>query len=381
MDPVTGEKTKKKVKSERCGKGKRWRARYVDPNGVERSRSFDTKAAAQKYLDGDVTTKVVTGTWVDPDRSGVLFEVVAEKWFSTKKFRKPKTVAGYRSLLDTIILPRWGSVPLRDIEFEDVQEWVVTLSESGSARFQGRGLSASRVIQSYQVLSQILRFAIKAKRLALNPAEDVDLPSMMSGERRYLTHLEVMKLAMASGRFRPLVLTLAYTGLRFGEAIALRTADVVLDQRRIRVSRSATAVTGQGIVETDTKNHTSRVVPIPGLLAKDLENLLAGRRANALAFPSHKGGYLTSTEFRWVFDQAAREVGLAGVVPHGLRHTAASLAISAGGNIKVVQRMLGHKTATLTLDLYGHLFPDDLDAVADGMDSGARAAADYLRTA
>lgn len=381
VDPVTGEKTKKKVKSERCGKGKRWRARYVDPNGVERSRSFDTKAAAQKYLDGDVTTKVVTGTWVDPDRSGVLFEVVAEKWFSTKKFRKPKTVAGYRSLLDTIILPRWGSVPLRDIEFEDVQEWVVTLSESGSARFQGRGLSASRVIQSYQVLSQILRFAIKAKRLALNPAEDVDLPSMMSGERRYLTHLEVMKLAMASGRFRPLVLTLAYTGLRFGEAIALRTADVVLDQRRIRVSRSATAVTGQGIVETDTKNHTSRVVPIPGLLAKDLENLLAGRRAEALVFPSHKGGYLTSTEFRWVFDQAAREVGLAGVVPHGLRHTAASLAISAGGNIKVVQRMLGHKTATLTLDLYGHLFPDDLDAVADGMDSGARAAADYLRTA
>jgi integrase len=381
IDPVTGETTKKKVKSERYGKGKRWRARYVDPNGVERSRSFDTKAAAQKYLDGDVTTKVVTGTWVDPDRSGVLFEVVAEKWFSTKKFRKPKTVAGYRSLLDTIILPRWGAVPLRDIEFEDVQEWVVTLAESGSARFQGRGLSASRVIQSYQVLSQILRFAIKAKRLALNPAEDVDLPSMMSGERRYLTHLEVMKLAMASGRFRPLVLTLAYTGLRFGEAIALRTVDVVLDQRRIRVSRSATAVTGQGIVETDTKNHTSRVVPIPGLLAKDLENLLAGRRADALAFPSHKGGYLTSTEFRWVFDQAAREVGLAGVVPHGLRHTAASLAISAGGNIKVVQRMLGHKTATLTLDLYGHLFPDDLDAVADGMDSGARAAADYLRTA
>ncbi|MET8779837.1 tyrosine-type recombinase/integrase [Nocardia sp. NPDC004654] len=70
-----------------------------------------------------------------------------------------------------------------------------------------------------------------------------------------------------------------------------------------------------------------------------------------------------------------------GVVPHGLRHTAASLAISAGANIKVVQRMLGHKTATLTLDLYGHLFPDDLDTVAVGMDAGARAAADYLRTA
>lgn len=382
VDPVTGEKTVKKVKSEeRYGKGKRWRARYVDPNGVERSRSFDTKAAAQKYLDSDVTTKVVTGTWVDPDRSGVLFEVVAEKWYATKSFRKPKTVAGYRSLLNTTVLPRWGSVRLRDIEFEDIQEWVVSLSLSGSARFEGRGLSASRVIQSYQVLNQVLRFAIKAKRLAANPAEDVDLPTMMSGERRYLTHVEVMRVAMAAGRFRPLVLTLAYTGIRFGEAIALRTADVDLDGRRIRISRSATAVTGRGIVETDTKNHTSRAVPIPATLVVDLGKLLAGRRPDALVFPSQKGGYLTSKEFRWVFDQAARSAGLSGVVPHGLRHTSASLAISAGANIKVVQRMLGHKTATLTLDLYGHLFPDDLDAVADGMDAGARAAADYLRTA
>ncbi|MEA3532068.1 MULTISPECIES: tyrosine-type recombinase/integrase [Nocardia] len=73
--------------------------------------------------------------------------------------------------------------------------------------------------------------------------------------------------------------------------------------------------------------------------------------------------------------------GLDGMVPHGLRHTAASLAISAGANIKVVQKMLGHKTATLTLDLYGHLFDDDLDPVADAMNRGAlAAAADSLRT-
>ncbi|WP_460745670.1 tyrosine-type recombinase/integrase [Nocardia goodfellowii] len=382
VDPVTGKKKKEKVKSEeRFGKGKRWRARYVDPNGIERHRSFTVKNDAKKFLDSDVTTKVVTGTWVDPDRSGVLFEVVAEKWFATKKFRKPKTVAGYRSLLDTVVLPRWRAVPLREIEFEDIQEWVVNLSVSGSSRFEGRGLSASRVIQSYQVLGQVLRFAVKAKRLAVNPAEDIDLPSMLSGERRYLTHLEVMRVAQVAGRFRPLVMTLAYTGIRFGEAIALRVANVDVDNRRIRVSRSATRVTGAGMVETDTKNHTTRSVPVPRVLAEELKSLLSGRRPDAFVFGSHKGGHLTSTEFRWVFDQAAKDVGLEGVVPHSLRHTAASLAISAGANIKVVQKMLGHKTATLTLDLYGHLFPDDLDTVADGMDAGAKAAADQLRTA
>ncbi|CAM4474203.1 tyrosine-type recombinase/integrase [Nocardia ninae] len=382
-DPVTGEKSKKKVKSEeRFGKGKRWRARYVDPNGVERSQSFDTKIEAQRWIDSDVTTKVVTGTWVDPDRSGVLFSVVAEKWFATKKFRKPKTVAGYRSLLDTVVLKRWGSVPLRDIDFEDVQEWVVLLSESGSTRFKGQGLSASRVIQSYQVLGQVLRFAVKTKRLVSNPAVDVELPSTLAGERPYLTHLEVMRLGLAAGRLRPLVFTLAYTGIRIGEASALRVMDVDTTSRRIRVSRSATPVTGQGTVVTDTKNHTARTVPIPETLAKDLEKLMEGRELSAYLFPSEKdGGILEYNEFRRVFNEAAKMAGLKGLIPHGLRHTAASLAISAGANIKVVQRMLGHKTAMLTLDLYGHLFPDDLDVVAAGMEAGARAAADELRTA
>lgn len=161
--------------------------------------------------------------------------------------------------------------------------------------------------------------------------------------------------------------------------------DVDLVRRRIEVSRSATFVRRQGTVVTDTKNHMTRSVPVPvpvpDILAHEFEAILKGRRPDALVFPSHKGGHLESTEFRWVFDPAVKAVGLSGVVPHSLRHTAASLAISAGANIKVVQRMLGHKTAMLTLDLYGHLFPDDLDAVARGMDEGARTAADQLRTA
>ncbi len=77
---------------------------------------------------------------------------------------------------------------------------------------------------------------------------------------------------------------------------------------------------------------------------------------------------------RAVFDQASAAVGLEGLTPHALRHTAASLAIAAGADVKVVQQMLGHKSATMTLDLYGHLFPDRLDTVADAMDA-ARAAA------
>ena len=71
---------------------------------------------------------------------------------------------------------------------------------------------------------------------------------------------------------------------------------------------------------------------------------------NARVFPSRKGGFLPLGEYRWAFDHACDDVGIEGLVPHGVRHTTASLAISAGANVKVVQRLLGHATAAMTLD-------------------------------
>ena len=81
---------------------------------------------------------------------------------------------------------------------------------------------------------------------------------------------------------------------------------------------------------------------------------------------------------RRTFAPAAVRIDEPHLTPHGLRHTAASLAIAAGANVKVVQQMLGHKSASMTLDLYGHLFPDQLDDVADRLDVIGRAAAENL---
>jgi integrase len=86
-----------------------------------------------------------------------------------------------------------------------------------------------------------------------------------------------------------------------------------------------------------------------------------------VSFPSRKGGFLPLGEYRWAFDNACDEVGIEGLVPHGLRHTTASLAISAGANVKVVQRLLGHATDAMTLDRYGHLLDDDLSGVPDAL--------------
>ena len=189
--------------------------------------------------------------------------------------------------------------------FEDLQQWVSGLSVNGSTRFDGKGLSASRVIQAHQVVSQILRYAVKAKHLPANPADGIELPRKHEVEQRYLTHEQLHRLAVASGRLRTLVLVLGYCGLRFGEAAALRVGDVNLSARRIRVSRSVTNVTGMGLVEGPTKNHSARTVPVPKFLAPLIATEIEDRADDELVFPSRRGGYLTVGEVRWVFDPAA----------------------------------------------------------------------------
>jgi integrase len=373
--------TKRTVPSAREGVGLRWMARYVDSQGRERTKSFGRKSDAVSWLDNE-TTGHMTGTWADPKKTAVTFGAIAEKWISTKAHRSPKTVAGYRSLLDTIVLPRWRDVSLRDVQFEDLQVWVSSLSVDGSVRFEGKGLSASRVRQAHQLVGAVLKFAVKSRHLAVNPVEAVELPGLPETEQRYLTHDQLHRVAVASGRLRTLVLVLGYCGLRFGEAAALRVSDVDIEGRWITVRRSVTYVRKAGLIEGATKNHTTRKVPVPAFLARLIDTEISDRDDNALVFASARGGgYLTLGQARYTFAKAAAVVDkCAGVRLQDLRHTCASLAIREGANVKVVQKLLGHKTATLTLDRYGHLYPDDLHNVATAFDSAAATAADWLRT-
>jgi integrase len=113
------------------------------------------------------------------------------------------------------------------------------------------------------------------------------------------------------------------------------------------------------------KDYERREVPLPAFLIDDLAAHLAGRSLDELAFPWPCGMVLRNGNFRRnTFDTAAERAGLAGITPHGLRHTAASLAIAAGATMVVVQRMLGHSSPSVTLDAYSLLFADDLDTVA-----------------
>lgn len=198
-------------------------------------------------------------------------------------------------------------------------------------------------------------------------------------ERRYLTDAEVVRLATATHdhTLATLVLLLAYCGLRWSEAIGLRVSDVNMLRKRVHVNRAAVEVDGS-IEVGAPKSWEKRTVPFPTFLLGALERQCEGKSKGDLVFGDAEGNYLrrakTSEGAASWFARAVEEAQLERLTPHDLRHTAASLAISSGANVKAVQRMLGHKSAAMTLDTYADLFDDDLDDVANRLDERATAA-------
>ncbi|WNG79954.1 site-specific integrase [Mycobacterium sp. ITM-2016-00316] len=390
------------VCSGRHGRGHRWQARWVG-EGQERSKSFTKKVDAERHLRG-VVADLETGTYADPQRSAVTFSTVAESWLRTKQAanRAPKTIAGYRGLLDAVILPKWGDERLRDITHQRLQEWITFLATDPAARAHAKrdkdgkaiqtGLSPARVIQIHQVVSQVLGFALRAKHVATNAADHIELPSKPQNKGLALTHDQVHRLAQAmvnaekAVRYRSdttpaltspealgtMVRFLASSGLRYGECIALRVGDIDTKKRRVLVSKSVTHVRGQGLVEGDTKTHQARSVPILiTSLAEELSKLVAGRDPDEYLFPGPNGSAMPIGWFNARFIKAVEVLGVPGVTPHTLRHSAGSLALQSGASVATVQKLLGHRNATTTLNVYSHMLPDDFDNLAAAMDAAA----------
>lgn len=337
-----------------------WRAGYRGPDGREHSRSFVRKADAERWL-RDELHKQDRGLWIDPSAGAVPFEEYAESWFSGLTL-KPKTIAGYRSLLDSRILPVLGSIELRRITPALLRGWVADMAEVG--------LSASRMGQAKRVVGAVLSQAVEDGLIGRNPADTVKVSKTRAREQRYLTADQVTELAGAVGQRMDggdvLVKVLAYAGLRWGEAVALRGRQVDVLRRHVRIRESATLVNGQ-LIWGPPKTHRDRTVVIPRFLTDELARRIDG---DGLIFTSRNGQVLRTPNFlRRVWRPAVAECGLDDLVPHDLRHTAASLAISAGASVKAVQRMLGHASAQITLDRYSHLYDDDLEDLADSMDA------------
>jgi integrase len=218
-----------------------------------------------------------------------------------------------------------------------------------------------------------MKLAIETGYLVVNPVSAVKIARQSEPEMLFLDAEEVEHLASAIREpYATLVYLLAYGGLRWGEAAALRRKRCDLLRSRLEVAESLADVRGH-LHFGPTKTYRSRLVVVPGFLRDLLAEHLAryvDDDPSALVFTSPQGQPLRNTNFRrQVWYRAVAEAGLPdGLRIHDLRHTCASLLISQGAHPKAIQTVLGHSSITVTMDRYGHLFPSDMEALAAALD-------------
>jgi integrase len=270
----------------------------------------------------------------------------------------------------------------------DAERW---LAENETSKYRGGWVDplAGRITvrNAHQILGQILTAAIEAGRITTNPATGVCLPRIIEREMAFLTAEQVSQLADAiAPPYGTLILFAGWTGLRPGELAALKVRRLDLLRGTCEVAESVSEVDGV-LVWGPTKTYARRTIRLPRFLSDQLAAYLADRPhgPDDLVFSAPMGGPLREGKFMERFFRPAIEAANqrllmearrgqhAALLPerlrmHDLRHTAASLMIREGASIKAVQKTLAHKSAAVTLDRYGHLFPDELEQLAAQLD-------------
>jgi len=299
-------------------------------------------------------------------------------WMQSARVRRlrPSTLRGYQSLIDTHITPRLGKVRLDRLTPEQI--------EAAWADMLGTGLAPATVLYAHRVLSRSLRVAEQRHHILSNPAKLVDAPSVQRDEIEPYTREQARKiLAAARGRRNAARWSVALAiGLRQGEALGLRWADVDLESGRLTVRRALQRQKGKGLVLVDVKTKASeRVILLPASLLAEIK----AHRAEQLAERIHAGSAWVDHDL--VFAQPIgrpidsrrdwqdwRDLIADADVPtrrlHDARHTAATLMLLQGVDVKVVQQILGHSSSTLTRDTYQHVVPEIATDAAARIDEG-----------
>jgi integrase len=346
------------------GKGNQWRARYVDSNGKEHTRRFRYKTDANEWL------KQVTRSGVDiaPPVTGEWMVVQQYTLWIRKADIAETTRATRQHTWRAHVSNKWSELQVTKVAPQDVKAWVADLVDAGTG--------VPTIENALGVLRMVLKDAVDDGRLIRNPCDGINAPRRQHRSRAYLTHQQVEQLALAAGVDQGLVIRLlSYTGLRWGELAALSVGSVDMLRRRLQITQAVAEADGR-LEWKSPKDHERRSVPFPAFLADELGKQMVGKDREDLVFSASKGGPLRVSHWRPRVFNAARDSlkDFPKVTPHDLRHTAASLAVSAGGNVLALARMLGHEDPSLTLRTYADLFDSDLDALADVLDQHRTAA-------
>lgn len=334
-------------------KGRRYRVRYTKPDRKPTDRrGFRTKREAQVFLN-TVEVSKLEGNYVDPTKGKITVGELGAHWLKTVSV-KPSSRIVYETALRIHIYPEFGALAVNRVHRSQVRNWVSALSEKRKAR---------TVRRAHYVLQAVMQLAVDDHLISRNPASGTkNLPRLSHRKNVYLTYEQVEKVAQAAdehhlrqqrGRYGFVIYVAAYMGLRWNEIATLTPDDVDLKSRRVKVRAEV------------SKNGRERSVGYPKFMHDQFRALTLKAEPDGLLIPDLAE---PKNQESW-FLSVRKKAGLPeGFVFHDLRHSAASFAVSAGASVKVVQNMLGHSSAAMTLDVYSDLFDTDVDDVAERMD-------------
>lgn len=381
--------------------GGTFRARWRDPAGNQVSKSFATKREANAFL-AEIGTAIHKGTYVSPNAGKLRFRVYAERWSGSRNLTA-RTAERTASILRNHLLPKWGEWPIGGIDHLSVQKWVTQLEKT---------LAPATVGKCYSTFRTVLRSAMRARLISVDPTDGVVAPSTY--QPRPLTGtisreaFHAILLPAVPLDHRAMVAIGGGAGLRWGEAAGLPWDAVDLTRRQLNVGQVAVETAAEVTVRPYPKSRAAvRTIPLPDFLVRELKahrELTVGDTnpdPGSLVFPTRNGNPHRRSNFRrQVWRPALVRAGLLGRVAtvsdawcatwidhsgakqhrtfstereaighvvthaggglryHDLRHSYATWLVSDGVPVNVVQRVMGHEQASTTLNRYTHT-PDD----------------------
>lgn len=341
-----------------------WRARWRDADGKQRAQTFKRKVDADRF-DRKVHVDLERGDYIDPKASQLTVRSMADEWIAGAMNLRAGGRETYERDLRRYILPELGDRRLATLTPARIDAFLAAELDAG--------LAPSSVHRHYRTLRRMLQVAVDKGRIARNPCDPVTPPYVAPSEMRFLDVAQVEALAARIGaRYRAWVLVAAYGGLRWSELVGLRRRQV--DAARVTVAGQLVRRAGAWTWEEPKTRAGRRTITLPESVALEMKGHLddfSAHGPDGLVFPNGVGSPLLGPSFTGnVFKPALKRAGLDGKVRiHDLRHTAVALAIAAGAHPKAIQARMGHASITVTLDRYGHLFPEMDEAIAVGLDA------------
>jgi integrase len=369
-----------RVKTKQHGSTRRYQARYVDPAGRERSKTFPRKLDAQRWLD-EVTADLVTGRYVDPGAGRVTLRRFGERWLAAQTF-DPSTREAVASRLRVHVYPHLGSVELRNVRPSTVQGWL---------RGRQAELAPTYVRVLLANLSALLAAAVEDGLIPRNPCASSAVRAPKIDRRRIVpwTVEQVQAVTEAHPvRYRAVPLVGAGLGLRQGEVFGLAVEDVDFLRRRVVVRQQVKLLGGRPVL-APPKGGAEREVPLPDVVAVALaerirtfpprritlpwRTLDGDPREAELVFTTRESGPLIRNHYNphvWkpALETAELEPTRANGM-HALRHHYASALLEGGVSIRAVAEYLGHADPGFTLRTYAHLMPQAEDRARDAIDA------------